>query len=124
MPQARSGDRAVDADGGLTAPARSRPSIGLALTGNGFANAAWGNQGNDALFGMAGDDSLNGFAGNDYLDGGAGGDILAGGVGDDVYVVDSQADEVREYAGEGDDRILVEEIVDTIVLALGDAAAA
>ena len=54
---------------------------------------------------MAGDDSLNGFAGNDYLDGGAGGDILAGGVGDDVYVVDSQADEVREYAGEGDDRI-------------------
>ncbi|MFN3944118.1 MAG: hypothetical protein ACK4K7_04225 [Allosphingosinicella sp.] len=60
---------------------------GLALTGNGMANA------------------ITGGAGDDVIDGGAGADIMRGGRGDDVYIVDDEADVVEEQEDEGRDEI-------------------
>jgi Ca2+-binding RTX toxin-like protein len=92
-------------------------------TGNAFANVLTGNeadnaldgaagndtiaggQGNDSLRGGDGNDSLAGGSGDDLLDGGAGTDTMAGGAGDDSYVMDAQADQILELAGEGTDTV-------------------
>jgi Ca2+-binding RTX toxin-like protein len=59
------------------------------------------------LSGGAGDDTLYGHGGNDTLYGGTGNDSLVGGLGNDMFTVDSAADVVVEFAGEGSaDRIL------------------
>ena len=57
------------------------------LTGNSFAQYLYGN------------------AGVNRLNGGAGGDVLTGLGGDDLYDIVSAADEVREVAGGGVDRV-------------------
>ena len=59
----------------------------LALTGNEFSQYIFGNYGAN------------------LIDGGGGGDIMLGFLGDDIYVVRHAADQVRENAGEGFDRI-------------------
>jgi len=58
------------------------------------------------VYGLAGNDRLTGGIGNDLLDGGAGDDQMFGRAGDDAYVVDSTADAVTEYAGEGTDTVM------------------
>lgn len=96
---------------------------GLDGTGNGLDNTLVGNnsintlQGldgddiiaagahNDRLLGGAGSDTLYGEQGFDILDGGTGNDTMIGGTGYDTYYVDSAADVVEEYAGEGRDTV-------------------
>ncbi|HTU12205.1 MAG TPA: calcium-binding protein [Allosphingosinicella sp.] len=93
------------------------------LTGNEFGNTIFGNaganilnggagndlldgkDGNDTLYGGADDDTLHGGAGSDTLSGGTGTNHLEGGLGDDRYIVESGADLVLEFAGEGADRV-------------------
>ena len=65
----------------------------------------YGGADNDNLFGQEDNDILEGGAGNDYLDGGIGNDALIGGTGDDIYVVDSYADSVTEFADGGIDTV-------------------
>jgi Ca2+-binding RTX toxin-like protein len=57
------------------------------------------------LRGLAGNDVLFGYGGSDLLDGGTGDDSLTGSDGNDTYVVDSTADTITEYAGEGTDTV-------------------
>jgi Ca2+-binding RTX toxin-like protein len=64
----------------------------LAGTGNGL---------NNVIKGTSGENTLSGDAGNDTLDGGGGDDTLKGGVGNDVYIVDSLADVINEFPGDG-----------------------
>lgn len=73
--------------------------------GNTLDNLIVGNNGDNFLFGLAGADKIYGGEGNDVLDGGTGMDLLVGGRGNDVYYIDSGADNVVEYAGEGIDRV-------------------
>ena len=75
-------------------------------TGGNFADAINGGGGADTLSGLAGNDVIDGEAGDDVLNGGAGADTMTGGSGNDVFYVNSQADVVIEFAGEGDaDRV-------------------
>jgi Ca2+-binding RTX toxin-like protein len=76
-----------------------------ALYGSGAADVLEGAGGDDSLFGRDGGDTLRGADGDDLLDGGAGADTMTGGRGDDVYVVDSVADVVLDYSGEGIDEV-------------------
>ena len=64
-----------------------------------------GNNGANRLLGGSADDTLIGNAGNDRLDGGLGADSMLGGTGNDTYVVDDEADETVELAGEGTDTV-------------------
>ncbi|MFG6417007.1 calcium-binding protein [Roseateles sp. DC23W] len=75
------------------------------VTGTSGADTLSGSAGDDKLYGLDGNDWLDASAGNDTLDGGAGTDTLLGGTGDDTYVVDSTADLVSEFAGEGTDSV-------------------
>ncbi|WP_404378818.1 cellulose binding domain-containing protein [Caenispirillum salinarum] len=59
--------------------------------------------------GTSADETLNGTSGDDVIDGRGGADTFAGGLGDDIYRVDSSADRVVEWAGQGRD------IIDTTV---------
>jgi Ca2+-binding RTX toxin-like protein len=93
------------------------------LSGGSGADTISGDSGNDTLHGGPGDDLLDGGLGNDQLVGGNGRDILlgadgndtldgsrgedrmVGGTGNDLYIVDTQGDEVTEFAGEGTDEV-------------------
>ena len=66
------------------------------LVGSRFADNLTGNGSNNVL---------NGGAGDDILDGSAGTDTALGGPGNDTVFVNSTADVVIEYAGEGTDKI-------------------
>lgn len=59
----------------------------------------------DSLKGTAADDQLYGNGGNDRLNGRGGADIAFGGMGRDTYIVNDAEDQVREYAGQGRDRV-------------------
>ena len=67
-------------------------AVGLALTGNEFANVVYGNAGADSLDGGAGADRLAGRGGNDRM---------AGGLGDDTFYVSEGGDTVVEAIGDG-----------------------
>jgi serralysin len=67
------------------------------LTGSAF---------NDDLRGNADGNVLSGGAGDDDLDGAAGADALYGGYGNDIYYVDTNADAVRDYNGQGIDTVI------------------
>lgn len=73
--------------------------------GGAGADVITGNTANNVLRGSAGNDTLSGAQGNDILDGGTGDDRMAGGMGNDVYIVDSTADRVIEYARRGNDLV-------------------
>jgi Ca2+-binding RTX toxin-like protein len=75
------------------------------ITGNEFANTLFGYGGNDRISGAGGNDNLYGGSGHDSLDGGAGRDRMYGGAGNDNYQVDTLADKVIEYFGQGVDGI-------------------
>ncbi|MGH9891498.1 MAG: calcium-binding protein, partial [bacterium] len=57
--------------------------------------------------GNALDNILRGNAGNNFLKGGGGNDTFYGGAGDDVYDLKDQGGTVIEFAGEGNDTVLV-----------------
>jgi Ca2+-binding RTX toxin-like protein len=57
------------------------------------------------LIGTTSSDYLVGDSGNDTIDGRAGADTMAGGAGDDIYIVNSPADLILEYAGQGNDTV-------------------
>ena len=93
------------------------------IQGNTAANTLSGLAGDDVLLGMRGDDTLQGGAGrdqlygdlgNDQLDGGRSDDQLNGGAGDDVYTFS---------IGDGQDRIIDAEGVNTIRFGAGVTAA-
>jgi Ca2+-binding RTX toxin-like protein len=75
------------------------------ITGGASDDVLSGGDGYDQLYGAGGNDSLYGGTGGDVLSGGAGMDYMEGGEGDDVYIVDTSADTVVEYSGEGIDLI-------------------
>ncbi|MCL6417524.1 hypothetical protein MIB92_17825 [Aestuariirhabdus sp. Z084] len=75
-------------------------------TGNAENNILNGNEANNQLFGLDGEDTLYGKSGNDILDGGTGADTLVGGTGNDTYYVDSDADQIIEEDGEGNDNVV------------------
>ena len=75
------------------------------MSGNASANNLSGGAENDVLTGRGGADTLRGDHGNDTLDGGLLADLLEGGVGDDRYYVNTDADRVREAAGQGFDTV-------------------
>ena len=52
------------------------------------------------------DNIITGNDGDNELDGGAGDDTLTGGLGDDTYYVDSLADVINEFSGEGNDTVV------------------
>ncbi len=79
----------------------------IAGTGNRLNNTIIGSDGNNALDGGLGDDILSGGKGNDTLDGGKGTDTMKGGWGDDRYYLDTKLDSVTEYAGQGNDTVLI-----------------
>lgn len=68
-------------------------------------NFIYTGHGNVTAIGNSGANILMGGSGNDYLDGKDGNDTLIGGDGNDVYVVNTAADRVVEYVGEGQDTI-------------------
>lgn len=108
-------------------------SVSNTLTGNDGNDTMIGGDGVDTLIGGNGIDTLDGGNGNDIIRGGVGNDIMVGGqgndvfdstsatgtvngeavgddtmtggIGDDNYAVDSLADVVVEFAGEGTDII-------------------
>ena len=82
-------------------------SVLLVVNGGSGNNNVTGSPFADRLDGNGGGDTLNGGAGNDILDGGAGPDKLRGGTGDDTYIVDGEADQITENAGEGADTVWV-----------------
>ena len=65
-----------------------------------------GTSGNDTLLGTILDDELRGLGGNDRLIGGSGFDLMVGRAGADFYLVDSELDRIREFAGEGVDSVM------------------
>ena len=82
--------------------------LALGLAGNDTVDGTAGNDwlpgmgGNDTIKGGGGNDTLNGGFGDDTLSGDAGLDVLFGGAGSDTYLLTDTADEVWEFAGEGD----------------------
>jgi len=58
-----------------------------------------------ALTGNALPQNITGNGGANRLDGGGGADVLAGLAGNDLYIIRNAADEARENAGEGTDRV-------------------
>jgi Ca2+-binding RTX toxin-like protein len=76
----------------------------LGLTG--AASFANGNEAANVIVGNSQSNTLRGFGGNDQLADGFGADTMFGGLGDDLYFVRSGDDGVREFAGEGKDRII------------------
>ncbi|HEY1144713.1 MAG TPA: calcium-binding protein, partial [Allosphingosinicella sp.] len=72
-------------------------------TGNGLANALFGNLHDNALLGLGGPDDLFGGAGADLLDGGGGDDDLFGNVGNDRLL--GQAGSDRLHGGDGADQL-------------------
>ncbi|MFK0731295.1 MAG: hypothetical protein ACIWVG_09050, partial [Gloeotrichia echinulata HAB0833] len=61
--------------------------------------------GDDTIIGDGQDNLLFGQGGNDSLNGDAGIDTLIGGNGDDIYIIDSTADMITEFANQGTDTI-------------------
>jgi serralysin len=83
------------------------------LAGGEDADVLYGEAGDDHLAGGADDvfDQLVGGEGSDTLDGASGlgeYDYLYGGTGDDVFHVDTPADLVFEFAGEGNDSVFAD----------------
>ena len=72
-------------------------------TGNGLANALFGNRHDNTLLGLGGPDDLFGGAGADMLDGGGGNDDLFGNVGNDRLL--GQAGRDRLHGGDGADQL-------------------
>lgn len=62
------------------------------LTGSGYADTLWGDDGVNALSGAGGNDTLKGYGGADSLSGGSGDDVLAGDTGQDTLTGNSGAD--------------------------------
>jgi Ca2+-binding RTX toxin-like protein len=71
------------------------------LDGNDQANVLNGMEGDDHLYGWGGGDVIEGGDGDDVIDGGTGADVMTGGNGWDTFYVDSAADVVHEYYGQG-----------------------
>ena len=71
-------------------------SSGFTGVGNGLANIMTGGSGNDYLVG---------FGGNDTFIDGSGANTFQGGTGNDIYAVQSNADTVTEFVGEGNDQV-------------------
>lgn len=86
--------------------ARIRSTI-QTLVGTSASDTLVGTSGADSLMGLGGDDRLYAGDGDDWLDGGSGSDFMVGGRGNDSYVVDTIGDVIREAAGEGYDRVIV-----------------
>ncbi len=76
------------------------------LTGDSLADIIHGLGGNDRLNGLGNDDVLFGGDGDDILNGGLGNDQMTGGIGNDTYYVDSSADQVIEFVGQGSDKVI------------------
>lgn len=76
------------------------------LTGTGSGSfTGMGNALDNLIIGNAGTDYLIGFDGNDIIIDGSGAAVLQGGTGNDIYAVQSTADTVLEFAGEGTDQV-------------------
>ena len=84
------------------------------LFGNSGNDTLNGDEGDDHLFGGSGNDSLDGGLGNDFLFGGSGDDKLEGGKGDDFVNGGSGNDTLAWDDGDGSDRMIGGDGLDTI----------
>jgi serralysin len=107
------------------------------LTGSGFADTLWGDNGDNVLEGLDGNDTLNGFGGTDHLLGGngidhlygmAGADVLTGGSGADIFHFEATTettfaapDQITDFYENGGDQIDLSAIDANTTLA-GDQA--
>lgn len=82
-----------------------RASLATYTLGDGLEHARLEGSRATQLFGNSLANLLSGNAANNLIDGGGGADQMAAGLGDDTYVVDSQADLVRETENSGNDQV-------------------
>ncbi|MBH0182966.1 MAG: calcium-binding protein [Nitrospira sp.] len=82
------------------------------IIGSNGADIINGGGGNDTLNGGAGNDQLIGGTGNDVLNGGTGIDNMTGGAGDDTYAIDNLLDVINEAAGDAHDTVQINRTVD------------
>jgi Ca2+-binding RTX toxin-like protein len=66
-----------------------------------------GNAQDSVIAGTADADELTGTVGDDTINGRGGADVMTGLAGNDTYIVDDEADQVVEQAGEGNDTVRV-----------------
>ena len=81
-------------------------NVEVLILGGLFNLNGFGSDRSDLIIGNAGANILTGGIGNDTLAGAAGADTVKGGKGNDFYFVESAADVVGEFAGEGKDTVL------------------
>ncbi len=81
------------------------------VLGTGLFNLT-GNAADNILTGNGSINTLIGNDGNDTLNGGLGADNMTGGLGDDTYVIDNLLDVINEAAGDANDTVQINRSVD------------
>lgn len=94
------------------------------LTGSGFDDRLFGNNGRNTLRGEGGNDTLSGFNDDDVLIGGQGNDVLSGGSGNDIMNGGIGSDTIDGGTPSGTDTVTYADLDTAIFLKLGNGSSA